>query len=56
MSWKSAKQTVIIRSTMESEFVALEKCSEEVEWLLQFLEDIPKWPKPVPAICIHGEN
>ena len=22
----------------------------------QFLKDIPKWPKPVPAICIHCDN
>ncbi|XP_062093589.1 secreted RxLR effector protein 161-like [Humulus lupulus] len=29
VSWKSSKQTVITRSTMESEFVALGKCSEE---------------------------
>ncbi|XP_062089599.1 secreted RxLR effector protein 161-like [Humulus lupulus] len=42
VSWKSSKQTVITRSTMESEFVALDKCSEEVEWLRNFLEDIPK--------------
>ena len=56
VSWKSSKQTVITRSTMESEFVALDKCGEEAEWLRQFLEDIPKWPKPVPAICIHCDN
>ena len=38
---------------MESEFIALNKCGEEVEWLRNFLEGIPKWPKPVPTICIH---
>ena len=56
VSWKSSKQTVITRSTMESEFVALDKCGEEAEWLRNFLEDIPKWSKPVPAICIHCDN
>ena len=56
VSWKSSKQTVITRSTMESEFVALDKCGEEAEWLRNFLEDIPKWTKPVPAICIHCDN
>ena len=44
MSWKSSKQTCIARSTMES--------GEEVEWLHHFLEDIPIWPQPMPAICI----
>ncbi|XP_038726421.1 uncharacterized protein LOC120017315 [Tripterygium wilfordii] len=53
ISWKSSKQTCIARSTMESEFIALDKAGEEAEWLRHFLEDIPIWPKPVPAICIH---
>ena len=48
VSWKSSKQTCIARSTMESEFIALDKAGEEAEWLRNFLEDIPIWPKPVP--------
>ncbi|XP_070032506.1 secreted RxLR effector protein 161-like [Nicotiana tomentosiformis] len=53
VSWKSSKQTCIARSTMESEFIALDKAGEEVEWLRNFLEDIPFWPKPVAHMCIH---
>ena len=56
VSWKSSKQTCIARSTMESEFIALDKAGEEAEWLRQFLEDIPVWPKPVSAICIHCDS
>ena len=56
VSWKSSKQTVIARSTMESEFIALDKCGEETEWLRHFLEDIPRWLKPVPPICIHCDS
>ena len=56
VSWKSSKHTVIARSTMEYEFIALDKCGEEVELLRHFLEDIPRWPKPVPPICIHCDN
>jgi hypothetical protein len=41
ISWKSSKQTCIARSTMESEFIALDKAGEEAEWLRNFLEDIP---------------
>ena len=37
VSWKSSKQTCIARSTMESEFIALDKCGEEAKWLRQFL-------------------
>ncbi|RVW26496.1 Retrovirus-related Pol polyprotein from transposon TNT 1-94 [Vitis vinifera] len=56
VSWKSSKQTVIARSTMESEFIALDKCGEEAEWLRHLLEDIPRWSKPVPPICIHCDS
>jgi hypothetical protein len=56
VSWKSSKQTCIARSTMESEFIALDKATEEAEWLRHFLEDIPRWSNPVPAICIHCDS
>jgi hypothetical protein len=53
VSWRSSKQTCIARSTMESEFIALDKAGEEAEWLRNFLNDIPLWPKPLTAICVH---
>ena len=31
ISWKLSKQTCIVRSTMESKFIALDKVREEVE-------------------------
>lgn len=55
-SWKSSKQIVIARSTMEFEFIALDKCSEGIEWLWNFLEGIPSSSNLVPAICIHYDN
>ena len=56
VSWKSSKKTCIARSTMEYEFIALDKAGEEAEWLRHFLEDIQIWPQPVPAICIHCDS
>ncbi|KAL0336222.1 UNVERIFIED_CONTAM: Retrovirus-related Pol polyprotein from transposon RE2 [Sesamum radiatum] len=50
------KKTCIARSTMESEFIALDKAGEEAEWLRNFLEDIPCWTKPVPAIMVHCDS
>ncbi|XP_070026089.1 secreted RxLR effector protein 161-like [Nicotiana sylvestris] len=52
VSWKSSKQTCIACSTMEVEFIDLNKAGEEVEWLRNFLEDIPFWPKLLASICI----
>ncbi|GJZ72331.1 retrovirus-related pol polyprotein from transposon TNT 1-94 [Tanacetum coccineum] len=56
ISWKSSKQTIIAKSTMESEFIMLDKYREEAEWLRQFVEDIPRWPKPIMAINIHYDS
>ena len=41
VSWKSTKQICITRSTMETEFIALEKASSEAKWLINFFADIP---------------
>ncbi|CAN4109293.1 unnamed protein product [Withania somnifera] len=41
---------------MKSEFIALDKCGEEAERLHHFLEDIPKWRKPLAPIRIHCDS
>ena len=56
VSWKSSKQTCIARSTMEAEFIALNKAGEEAEWIWNFLEDIPFWPKLLTSIGIHCDS
>ncbi|XP_075092318.1 secreted RxLR effector protein 161-like [Nicotiana tabacum] len=53
ISWKLAKQTIIARSTMESEFVALELAGSEAEWLRNFLANIPLIKDVVPPMSIH---
>ncbi|CAH9068398.1 unnamed protein product [Cuscuta epithymum] len=50
--WKSTKQSLISRSTMESELIALEVTSSEVEWLKNFLAEIPVGTKPTPSVSI----
>ncbi|KAL0555831.1 hypothetical protein IC582_004332 [Cucumis melo] len=50
ISWKSAKQTCIARSTMESEFIALELAGQEVEWIKNLLGDVPLWGI---CTCVH---
>ena len=53
VSWKSSKQTCIVRSTMEAELVALEKARSEAEWLRSLLIDIPLFTNFVTSVCIH---
>jgi hypothetical protein len=56
ITWRSAKQTIIARSTMESEFVALELTGSEAEWLRNFLVSIPLGTKPTPSVSIHCDS
>ncbi|GJX20385.1 retrovirus-related pol polyprotein from transposon TNT 1-94 [Tanacetum coccineum] len=52
ISWKSSKQTVIAKSTMESEFIAPSKCGEEAGMATSIsLEGhIPRWLNRVISI------
>ncbi|KAL0561069.1 hypothetical protein IC582_001487 [Cucumis melo] len=49
ISWKSTKQTCIAKSTMESEFIALELAGQEAEWIKNLLGDVPLWGTSVPV-------
>lgn len=41
---------------MKFNFITLYEDDEEVEWLQNFLEDIPYWTKSMPAIMIYCDN
>jgi hypothetical protein len=41
VSWKSCKQTILTRSTMEAELTALDTATVEAEWLRELLMDLP---------------
>jgi hypothetical protein len=40
VSWKSCKQTILTRSTMEAELTTLNTASDEAEWLRELLMDL----------------
>ena len=56
ISWKSAKQTCITRSTMKTEFIALEKASFEADWLRNLLANIPLWTRPASSMSRHCDS
>jgi hypothetical protein len=56
VSWRSCKQTILTKSTMEAELTALDIVSSEVEWLRELLMDLPVVEKPTPAILINCDN
>ena len=39
VSWKSCKQTILMRSTMEAELTALDTAGAEAEWFCELLMD-----------------
>ncbi|KAL0309389.1 UNVERIFIED_CONTAM: Retrovirus-related Pol polyprotein from transposon TNT 1-94 [Sesamum radiatum] len=55
ISWKFVKQTCIARSTMESEFIALELAGQEAEWLRNLVGDMPMWGSSIP-VSIHCDS
>ena len=40
VSWKSCKQTILTRSTMEAELTTLDTTTVEAEWLCELLMDL----------------
>ncbi|KAL0324640.1 UNVERIFIED_CONTAM: Retrovirus-related Pol polyprotein from transposon TNT 1-94 [Sesamum calycinum] len=56
ISRASKKQTCIINSKMESEFVALAATVKEAEWLRNLINEIPLWPKLISPISIHCDS
>ncbi|GJX00098.1 zinc finger, CCHC-type containing protein [Tanacetum coccineum] len=54
--WASKKQTCIIGSTVEFEFVALVAAGKEAEWLRNLIHEIPIWPKPIALISIQCDS
>ncbi|XP_074287948.1 secreted RxLR effector protein 161-like [Silene latifolia] len=56
ISWKYSKQSCIAKSTMESEFIALELAGQEVEWLRNLLADIPLWGRPALSVLMHCDS
>ncbi|KAE8686443.1 hypothetical protein F3Y22_tig00111061pilonHSYRG00022 [Hibiscus syriacus] len=45
-------ETCIARSTMDSEFIAVDLAGQEVEWLRSLLADIPLWGIPTPSVSL----
>jgi hypothetical protein len=56
VSWKSCKQTILTRSTMEAELTTLDTATVEAEWLRELLMDLPMVEKPIPAILMNCDN
>jgi len=53
ITWRSVKQIIITRSTIEFEFIALKMDGREVKWLKNFLANILLGMKPTLSVSMH---
>jgi hypothetical protein len=56
VSRRSCKQTILTRSTMDAELVALDTDSVKADWLRELLMDLPIVEKPLPAMLMNCDN
>jgi hypothetical protein len=56
VSWRSCKQTILTRSTMEAELATLDTTTVEEEWLRELLMDLPVVEKPVGDLFSNAKS
>jgi hypothetical protein len=56
VSWKSCKWTILTKSTMEAELIALDTTDVEAQWLCELLMDLLVVEKPIPTISMNCDN
>jgi hypothetical protein len=56
VSWRSYKETILTRSTMEAELAAPDTTTVEADWLRELLVELPIVEKPLPAILMNYGN
>lgn len=55
MSWRSRKQTIVVASSCEAEYVAAFSATQEAVWLGLLLTTLHQLPAP-PNIVLHLDN
>jgi hypothetical protein len=56
VSWRSCKQTILMRSIMEAELTTFDTTSVEADWLRELLMDLPIVEKPLSVILMNCDN
>jgi len=56
VSWKSCKQTMIVKRTMESDLITLDTTCLKVVWLKDLLFEFYIMPIPILSISVHTNS
>ena len=56
VSWMSGKQSVVARSSTESEYIAASEASSEAVWMKRFITDFGVVPSALDPLTIYCDN
>src|SRR3954464_10575859 len=56
VSWRSAKQSVVARSSTESEYIAASEASQEAIWMKEFITELGVVPSAQDPMSIYCDN
>ena len=56
VSWRSAKQSVVARSSTESEYIAASEASQEEIWMKEFITELGVVPSALDPMSIYCDN
>ncbi len=56
VSWKSSKQSTIVDSTIEAEYIAASKAAKEAVWMRKFIAELEVVPSIIDPITVYYDN
>src|SRR4051794_27842003 len=56
VSWRSAKQSVVAKSSTESEYIAASEAAQEVVWMKEFITELGVVPSALDPLVIYCDN
>ena len=56
VSWRSAKQSVVVKSSTESEYIAASEATQEVIWMKEFITELGVVPSALDPLAIYCDN
>ena len=56
MTWKSSKQSMIVDSTIKSEYIAASEAANEAVWMCKFIAELEVVPTIIEPITVYCDN
>ena len=56
VSWRSAKQSIVAKSSTESEYIAASEAAQEAIWMKEFITELGVVPSALDPMAIYCDN